>query len=151
METDELKYWIAFNRVPRIGRARFMALERHFGTLEAAWRAGPHDLQAAGIDSRTALRIVSRRATLDPDAEIEQLQSVGTRALTWHDPEYPARLKEIYDLPPVLYVRGELAPEDERSIAVVGTRKPTVARPPTGFLTTWRGPGSPSSAGWPEA
>ena len=125
METDELKYWIAFNRVPRIGRARFMALERHFGTLEAAWHAGPHDLQAAGIDSRTALRIVSRRATVDPDEEIERLQSAGTRALTWHDPEYPPRLKEIYDLPPVLYVRGELAPEDERLIAVVGTRKPT--------------------------
>ena len=97
METDELKYWIAFNRVPRIGRARFMALERHFGTLEAAWHAGPHDLQAAGIDSRTALRIVSRRATVDPDEEIERLQSAETRALTWHDPEYPPRLKEIYD------------------------------------------------------
>ena len=125
MEIDQLKYWIALSRVPRIGRARFMALERHFGTLEAAWHAGPHDLQAAGIDSRTALRVVSRRATIDPDHEIERLQAAGARALTWHDDDYPSRLKEIYDLPPVLYVRGELAAEDERLIAVVGTRKPT--------------------------
>ena len=124
MTIDELKYWVAFNRVPRVGRARFMALERHFGSLEAAWRAGPHDLQAAGIDSRTALRIVTRRGTVDPDQEMERLDAASARALTWHDDEYPARLKEIYDLPPVLYVKGEL-PDEERLIAVVGTRKPT--------------------------
>ena len=39
---------------------------------------------------------------------------------------YPSRLKEIYDYPPVLYVKGNLLPEDELSVAVVGTRKPTV-------------------------
>jgi DNA processing protein len=44
---------------------------------------------------------------------------------TWDDPEYPARLKEVDDKPPVLYVRGELTPDDEVSVAVVGTRKAT--------------------------
>ena len=125
MIINELKYWVAFNRVPRVGRARFMALERHFGSLEAAWSAGPHDLQAAGIDSRTALRIVTRRGAVDPDQEMERLDAAGARALTWHDDEYPARLKEIYDLPPVLYIKGEPPTEEERLIAVVGTRKPT--------------------------
>jgi DNA processing protein len=48
------------------------------------------------------------------------------RALTWNDPDFPARLKEIYDVPPVLYVRGTITPEDEWTIAVVGTRRATI-------------------------
>jgi DNA processing protein len=43
-----------------------------------------------------------------------------------NDEAYPARLREIYDYPPVLYVRGELRPEDEYAVAVVGTRRATV-------------------------
>ena len=49
----------------------------------------------------------------------------GVAALTWHDEEYPRRLKEIADAPPVLYCRGTLHPDDETSVAVVGTRRPT--------------------------
>ena len=54
-----------------------------------------------------------------------RLDASGIRAFTWHDAEYPPRLKEIYELPPVLYVKGEIAPEDERSLAIVGTRRAT--------------------------
>ena len=100
-------------------------MEGHFGTLEQAWRAGLTELQAAGLDSRTARSISTRKLTIDPDAELAMLNDSGTRAITWHDDEYPVRLKEIYDLPPVLFVRGELLPEDERSVAVVGTRRAT--------------------------
>ena len=46
--------------------------------------------------------------------------------LTYHDKSYPARLKEIYDYPPVIYVRGSLLPQDEWCIAIVGTRRATV-------------------------
>jgi len=125
MDTKELKFWIAFNRVPRIGRARFMLLERHFGSLEGAWRASLSDLRAAGLDSRTAQHVVARRPTIDPDAVLKQVADSDARAITWNDTEYPPRLKEIYDKPPLLYLRGELLPEDERSVAVVGTRRPT--------------------------
>ena len=125
MKPEELKYWLAFNKVPRIGRVRTGMLEAHFGTLEQAWRAGLTELTAAGLDSRTATTVATRKLRIDPDAELEQVVKAGIRAYTWHDDEYPARLKEIYDVPPVLYVRGELSPDDERSIAVVGTRKPS--------------------------
>ena len=57
---------------------------------------------------------------------MEKLERYGVNAFTWHDPGYPARLKEIYDYPPVLYVRGSLLPEDEWCLAVVGTRRATV-------------------------
>ena len=125
MEKSELKYWIAFNRVSRVGRARITILEGHFGSLASAWTAGAAQLQQAGLQRRTALHVVEARKRVDPDEEISRVEESGVRVLTWHDEEYPPRLKEIYDKPAVLFVRGSLLPKDERSVAVVGTRKPT--------------------------
>ena len=125
MDNNELKYWAAFNRIPRIGRARFSLLKDHFGSLADAWRAGTSELKAADLDARSTQQIGTRRPTIDPDAELQRLADGDVQAVTWLDDDYPARLKEIFDLPPVLYIRGRLLPEDERSVAVVGTRKPT--------------------------
>jgi hypothetical protein len=71
------------------------------------------------------LAIGERRDAIDPDAEMEALLTEGIAAVTWQDKAYPARLKEINDPPPVLYVRGNLAASDELAVAVVGTRRPT--------------------------
>ncbi|MDE2688862.1 MAG: DNA-processing protein DprA [Chloroflexota bacterium] len=125
MEIEQIKYWLALNRTSGIGRARFQRLESYFDSMEAAWSAGAAELRAAGLDRRAVRAVVDGRRTVDPDAEADRLLRSGVRALTWHDDEYPARLKEIYDLPPLLYVRGTLHPEDARSVAVVGTRNPS--------------------------
>ncbi len=125
MDSNELKYWIAFNRVPGIGRVRFDVLEKHFGSLAEAWRAGASELQKAGLDRRAAQAVDARRTSIDPDAELARLEAEGVRAISRHDDDYPPRLKEIYDFPPLLYVRGELTPDHERSVAVVGTRRVT--------------------------
>lgn len=122
---QELKYWVAFSRIPRIGSVRAGRLEEHFGTLEAAWRANAADLRAAGLDQGTVSSILETRDAIAPDDEMERLEKAGVSALTWRDDGYPRRLKEVEDRPPVLYVRGELAPEDEWAIAVVGTRRAT--------------------------
>jgi DNA processing protein len=122
---EELKYWIAFSRIPRIGFVRAGRLEDYFGSLEAAWKASPGQLHAAGIDQGTVSSIVATRDTVSPDRELEQLRSSGIKAYTWRDDEYPNRLKEVEDRPPVLYVRGELQPADEWAVAVVGTRRAT--------------------------
>jgi len=120
---DDVKYWVAFNLIPGIGRAKFALLQEHFGNLAHAWRASPAELRATGLDPRSVEAIVARRVQIYPQAEMERLERHGIRAITWKDPDYPARLKEIYDLPPVLYVQGDLTPRDETAIAVVGTRQ----------------------------
>jgi DNA processing protein len=122
---DELKYWVAFNRIPGIGRARFSLLRDHFGRLGEAWKASPGDLRAAGLDQRLVGLVEAERLKIDPDAEMERLERHAVTALTSDDTTYPVRLKEIYDPPPVLYVRGNLSGGDEWSVAVVGTRRPT--------------------------
>jgi DNA processing protein len=60
-------------------------------------------------------------------AEVEQWGREGMRLLTVLDAAYPANLRTIHNRPPILFLRGELDPADERSIAVVGTRAPTDA------------------------
>jgi DNA processing protein len=57
---------------------------------------------------------------------MEKLERYGVKVFTFRDTAYPSRLKEIYDYPPILYVRGSLLPQDEWCLAVVGTRRATV-------------------------
>jgi DNA processing protein len=123
---SDLKYWLAFNRIPGVGTARFRQLEKHFGLLENAWHADATELDKAGLDRRAVTNVIKLRLDISPDNEMERVEQAGIAAYNWHDTQYPPRLKEIYDPPPVLYVRGSLMPEDERSLAVVGTRKATV-------------------------
>ncbi|MFH1486628.1 MAG: DNA-processing protein DprA [Chloroflexota bacterium] len=122
---SDLQYWVGFSLIPGIGRVRFGMLERHFGNLERAWHASAAELQAAGLDSRSIRAITSKRGQISLDAEMEKLARYHVDVATWNDPSYPARLKEVYDLPPVLYRRGTFTTEDEWAVAVVGTRRPT--------------------------
>lgn len=120
---EDLKYWIGFNSVAGIGPKRFEALLKHFGSPREAWQASPQELQAAGLDSRSLESLTTVRSKLDLDAELERYAQAGISVLTWDDPDYPPLLKQIYDPPFVLYVRGELLPADEWALAVVGTRR----------------------------
>src|SRR4030042_3069048 len=124
-EDADLKYWVAFGLVPRIGRARFLLLEKHFGRLESAWTATAAELRAAGLDQASVTSILASRPQISPEAEMDKLRRHHVQALNWNDPSYPGKLKEIYDPPPVLYVRGEITPADEWAVAVVGTRRAT--------------------------
>jgi DNA processing protein len=54
---------------------------------------------------------------------IEELAADGVKLLTVLDEGYPRNLRQVYDRPPFLFIRGELVPEDERAVAVVGTRR----------------------------
>ena len=126
MDEIERKYWISFSRVPRIGRVRVAQLEEHFGLLSRAWDASSGELRAAGLDAATVTACVAARERVNPDDELELLHRHGVEAITWHDEVYPRLLREIYDRPPVLFIKGKLLPVDEWSVAVVGTRRVSV-------------------------
>ena len=124
--TGDLGCWVALSQVPRLGAARFRLLETYFeGDLAKAWTASTRELRAAGIGGAVAQNVVATRDAIEPDQELERLAKCGVVALTWRDAAYPMRLAETADAPPVLYVKGTLLPEDDTSIAVVGTRRPT--------------------------
>ncbi len=123
---EELKYWVSFSRIPGIGRVKLARLQEHFASLENAWKAPAKELGKTGLDAKSVEAITVLRSKIDPEAEMEKLQQCKVKAITCESPEYPWRLKEIYDPPPVLYMRGEILPEDEVCVAVVGTRKATI-------------------------
>ena len=123
MPRDDLPFWVSLAHVPRIGAKRMELLEQHFGSLERAWAASSAEFREAGLESATVRSLAQRRSAIDPERELEELGRAGVRALTWHDEDYPPRLREIDDRPPVLFVRGEQLPRDELSVAVVGTRR----------------------------
>jgi DNA processing protein len=124
-ETDR-RYWIGFSRVSGIGAARLRTLIGHFGDPENAWSAPAHELRQAGLDRRSTANLLKARADLDLDAELERLQRARVRVMCWDDADYPPNLREVYNAPPVLYVRGRIEKRDEWAVAVVGTRRASV-------------------------
>lgn len=126
MNNDEIKYWVGFSLIPGIGRVKINQMETFLGSMENAWKATPAELKHAGLDSHAINTITSYRPSISLEEEMEKLEGCGVQAFTYHDAGYPSRLKEIYDYPPVLYVRGSLVTQDEWCLSVVGTRRATV-------------------------
>jgi DNA processing protein len=120
---SDKKYWVGFNLVKGIGAVRLQALRDHFGDLAVAWQSPLDALQAAGLSPRLADRVAQIRASVDLDKYLDQISIQNINVLTWDDESCPVRLKEIDQPPPVLYVRGELIPEDSWAVSVVGTRR----------------------------
>jgi len=125
LEADsETAYWVAFSRVPYIGPARIERLLRTFGSLSIAWSAPGEELRVA-LEPRSLSELLAARSRIDPAGELERLTRSGTRAVHPGHPSYPRLLAEISGRPSVLYVRGELKSVDDKSVAIVGTRRAT--------------------------
>lgn len=119
---DDLGFWIALTRVRGIGPRRFDRLMEVFGSAQRAWEAAPGELAGAGLDRRTVDALLAARRRVDPAREPESLRAMGCTTITRRDASYPSLLAEIYDPPPVLYVKGELTSADAVAVAIVGTR-----------------------------
>ena len=119
--------YIALNMIDGVGPVRLRALLDRFGQPEAILTANRLDLQqVAGIGSDTAGNIANWRTAVDLDAELARIEKAGVRAVTCADADYPKNLREIYDPPLVLYVRGVLAERDVLAIGIVGSRRMTL-------------------------
>lgn len=120
------QFWLAFTYVHGVGPIRLRHLRSQFTTLENAWNASSHDLLAAGLPQASVDHHAKLRQELKPERLLEQVAKLHAWVITWEDEQYPPLLREINDAPPVLYGRGTLYPEDQRSLAVVGTRRASI-------------------------
>src|SRR5919204_5086741 len=102
MVAEQTAYWVALSTVPGIGPARMRKLLDYFGNAEEAWSATYGDLLQAGLDAKTTEALATARRAADLDAEMQRLDKMGARALTWETEGYPKRLRELEDAPPVL-------------------------------------------------
>ncbi len=139
MPLNELAYWIAFSRVMGIGPVRFQLLLDFFHEdVAAAWKADAKTLAQVKLDAKTIASFLTQRAKIIPEQELEKLERLRVRVITWKDETYPPLLRKIEHAPPVLYVCGNLTDDDRHyAIAVVGTRKmSTYGRQATEHFTT---------------
>jgi DNA processing protein len=101
-------------------------LLEHFGDAPAILRASKSQLlQVRGIGEDTADAIARWEQTTHLQAELKRISEFGCRVVTQDDPEYPELLRQIYDPPVVLYVKGELNAKDKNAVAMVGSRMTT--------------------------
>ncbi|HEV2521444.1 MAG TPA: DNA-processing protein DprA [Candidatus Acidoferrales bacterium] len=110
---------------PGLGSRLAGKLLRQFGSPEEVFRASLTDLEACHLPSAPAQAIRRKHAHKDAEAELTRVRNLGCRLLNWNEPDYPKRLLEIYDPPPLLYVRGDAGVLNRHSISMVGTRRPT--------------------------
>ena len=117
---------IALNLVTGIGFVKYSALVGRFGSPEAVFDASREELlETPGIGAQLAERIAGFDRSL-LERELEIAERGGARILTLFDEEYPEVLRQLFDPPLVLYLRGRLngsAAAWERSVAIVGTRR----------------------------
>jgi len=116
---------VGFNRAPGIGPARLKVLLEVFGDVESAWNAPPSELRAAGLSRKTVEKFVRARDAMDLDAELARLHQLGYQLLSLGDEGYPEDLAEIHSPPILLYIWGDLLPQDNVAAAIVGTRRAT--------------------------
>jgi DNA processing protein len=119
---DDRRYWVGFNLIKGIGAVRLQGLLDHFGDLALAWQASPLELQAAGLSPKIVQNFIQIRQQVDLQRVMDDIHRLGMQVMTWQDEQYPGRLKEIAQPPPVLYIKGSYELEDAWAVAVVGTR-----------------------------
>jgi DNA processing protein len=115
-------HWLALKSIRGVGNVLGRNLIRAFGGPAEVFRARGDALRCAGVrsDIVRAIRTFDRWAEVT--AKISRLEAVGGRLVTWQDESYPDALRQIYDPPLFLFVRGSLEERDALAVAIVGSR-----------------------------
>ena len=126
IDGDPLADAVRLSLISGVGPRLRKALLEEFGTASAVLAAAPSDLRRVqGIGAELTRRIAVARHEIDVQAELDLCAANGITILADDDPAYPRMLREIHDPPGILFMRGEILPQDAISIAIVGSRHAT--------------------------
>jgi DNA processing protein len=110
----DIEKWLELIRADNVGATTFAKLIKHFGSADRALGASVSEM---------AEQIAATRGKFDVKAELEFAARLGVWIINLEDERYPPALKQIYDPPPVLYIKGSLGREDNLAISIVGSRR----------------------------
>ena len=120
----DVEKWLKLTHADEVGPVTFGKLLKRFGSVDAALGASVSALmKVEGIGSTTAERIAASRDKFDSNAELGLAAKLGVWIVHMEDPRYPPALRQIYDPPPVLYIKGTLDRADNLAIGIVGCRR----------------------------
>jgi len=123
---SDLKYWIWLSSISGVGPVTALKLLKRFVTPEAVFLAGASEYKGAeGLKPADILRL-QKKNIAEAESIQESCDKAGYRIITLSDGQYPDRLRNIFDPPVILYIRGNLPDIDDKPVvAVVGTRNCT--------------------------
>ena len=125
-ELDEERLaWLALALSPGLGPKRILDAVKEMETASQIFTLPLTALEGLRFPAQAAQFIFDGKARQAAEAEWARVAAQGATVVTYGCAEYPERLKEIYDPPPVLWVRGRAELLSRPGIAVVGTRHPT--------------------------
>jgi DNA processing protein len=123
---DDKEALVALNMISHIGPVRLRNMLDRIGSPTAILSASKDQLfSVPGIGEAAADAIVGWEKGVDLAGELRRIREFGCNIVTWQDADYPPLLKQIYDPPILLYVKGTLSPRDKNSVAIVGSRQTT--------------------------
>lgn len=125
LSADEQLHWLALRMTPGLGAKTAVQLVQALRTPQAIFRASKSELEAAGASSNVARNLSSGCAFEEAATQQQKLAEAGTEIVPFSSEYYPPQLREIYDPPPILFIRGRRELLDTLSVAIVGTRHPT--------------------------
>lgn len=117
--------WLALVLSPGIGATRTWKAMNRLGEPGRLFEASLTELEALGMPAHSAQFVFEGKAQAAAESEIERVAESGGLILTPSDDGYPERLRQIYDPPAVLWIRGGVEALSRPGIAVVGTRHPS--------------------------
>jgi DNA processing protein len=124
LDEDRLA-WLALVLSPGLGPKRIVDAVAQLNAASQIFSLPLTGLEALRFPAQAAQFIFDGKARAAAEQEWARIAAQGATIVTYSCVEYPERLKEIYDPPPVLWVRGDAGLLARPAIAVVGTRHPT--------------------------
>lgn len=124
---DELEALLALAHVPHLGSIKIRLLLRHYGSAQNALAADPNEIaQLPGFYPQVIAAFTQAMQERPWHRTLDLLHRHSAYLVTFEDSRYPKGLLELNDYPVLLYVKGELKPQDVNSIAVIGTRQASI-------------------------
>ena len=117
--------WMALTLTPGMGPTRIWKAMNRLGAAERVFEASLTELEGLGMPAQSAQFVFEGKARTAAEDEMKRVGEAGGSVLTPEDEAYPERLREIYDPPSALWIRGDASLLARPGIAVVGTRQPS--------------------------
>lgn len=127
MQLENALPWLALCLTRGIAARLSARLLRQFGSPEAVFSAPLRQLEACELPAGTAQAVAKKEAFTRAEKELAALRSIpNAHLINWTEPNFPQTLLQIYDPPVLLYLRGDPQILNAPSLAIVGTRRPTL-------------------------
>jgi DNA processing protein len=115
--------WLALSFVDGLGNISYRNLIRKFGSPGKVFQASINDLEEVdGLRPKVIKEIKEFNQVARVKNELELMRKHRVALVTFLDGNYSSNLLNIYDPPPFLYVKGEFKKEDNKAVAIVGSR-----------------------------